>query len=175
MTDLNAKQLKFVDEFVHCQNQQAAAKSAGYKEGFGGRLYAMPAIRTEIDRRMVILNTEQAKQTIKKRELCKELLDDELTALIKIDVKDVIEKPALGATKREAIEMGYRRTGLLAGGEFIPDQDTQQPRPDELPRIYRATEASVITHRIETVQQVTTRELVSTPAPQIESESPYDF
>lgn len=171
MTDLNAKQLGFVDKWVHCQDDEKAAQSAGYRPGWGARLRRMPLVSAEIDRRMLILNTEQAKLTIKKRELCKDLLDDELTSVIKIDVK---ERPTLGPTKLNAIEMGYRRVGMIAGGEFVPDQETTQDRPNEAPRIYRASEANIITHRIETLQQVTTREIVSS-IPESIAKSPYEY
>jgi hypothetical protein len=175
MTDLNFKQLAFVDKWVHLQKDEDAAISAGYKPGWGARLRKIPAIAAEIDRRMLILNTEQAKQTIKKRELNKDFLDKELIKVIAIKSADIVEKPALATPKLNAIEMGYRRIGVLAGGEFIPDQEHQQQRPDDAPRIYRATEASVITHRIETVQQVTMRETISTAISDQPPKSPYEF
>lgn len=161
MTDLNAKQLKFIDGFVHLQDPDKAALSAGYKGFWGARLRKMPAIAAEIDRRLLILNTEQAKQTIKKRELAKDLLDDELTAVIKIDIK---ERPTLGPTKLNAIEMGYRRIGMINGGEFVPDPESEvaQSRAEEVPRIFIAQETKILTHKIETTQQVT-RTVESSP------------
>jgi phage terminase small subunit len=55
------KQLKFIEECVHGQTPALAATIAGYNAKYGSMLYAMPEVRAEIDRRLEIVNREQAK------------------------------------------------------------------------------------------------------------------
>jgi phage terminase small subunit len=58
---LKADYLKFVDKFVHEQDVNRAAMSAGYTAKYGHKLYAMPEVRAEIDKRLEVLNLEKAK------------------------------------------------------------------------------------------------------------------
>lgn len=166
MTDLNPKQHKFIDEYIHCRNEESAALSAGYKGFWGKRLKEIPAIAEEIEKRLNVLHVEQAKETIKKRELCKDLIDGKVAAIIGIDIEKIIEKPALGATVMQAVREGYGRIGIISGGEYVPDADIMPThKPDDAPRIFIAQETKILTHKIETTQQVTRT---------VES-SPYDF
>ena len=92
-----------------------------------------------------------------------QVLDKELHDTITIDMKDVKKAPALGAVKVKAIELGYKRRGMLIDDNFIPDNASADQQ--QTPRIYRALETSILTHTIETTQQVVQREVIAQPVP----------
>lgn len=170
---LKANYLKFIDKFVHERDANKAAMSAGFTAKYGAKLYAMPEVREEIDKRLEVLNLEKAKLTAQVHVLGKQMIDEELTKAIKGEFGDI---PGHMGHKLDAIEMGYKRIGVLAGGEFIPDQEHVAEKPNEAPRIYRATHASIITQRIETRQEIVKSEVVSNrPEPIIEAEPPYKY
>lgn len=166
---LNAKQYKFVDKYVHTQDVKKAATLAGYEPEYGSRLYSNKSIKAEIDSRMEIVNTEKGKLTAKIHILGRELLDEELVSVIKSEISP---------TKLNAIEMGYRRIGMIAGDEFIPDPDHQANKPvEQVPRIFRASQRELITHTTETkqtIERVVERQIEAT-VPAKEAPSPYDF
>lgn len=141
---LNAKRLKFIDKYVHQQDVKMAAKLSGYEPEYGFQLYSNPEIRAEIDRRLLIQHTEEAKLVVKEKILNRDLLDRELIKVVESDVSP---------TKLNAIEMGYKRIGMINNGEFIPDPDqAAQPKPGEAPRIFRVTQTSILAHKIETTR-----------------------
>lgn len=162
---LKADYLKFVDKFVHEQDTGKAALSSGFSAKYGKTLYAMPEVRAEIDARLAVLNLEKAKLTAQTHILGKQLIDEELTKAIKGDFGDI--QGHMGH-KLEAIEMGYRRIGMISGGEFIPDPDHHKPVVEQTPRIFRAQHAEILSHTIETketVQRVTTHAIETQEAP----------
>lgn len=163
---LNAKQLKFVDKYVHTQDVKKAATLAGYEPEYGSRLYSNKSIKAEIDSRMEIVNVEKGKLTAKIHILGRELLDEELVNVIKSEISP---------TKLNAIVLGYRRVGMLTGEDFIPDPNSAANKLPEVPRIYRASETTMITESIKT--QITQREIVASVPPiiPVEPRSPYDF
>lgn len=156
---LGRKQEKFVNAIVHGKDAAPAAIEAGYTKGSHARLLKNPRVRGEIERRKNLILAEEAKIEAKRRSITREKLD---TALMEVVEADIKETPQVAASKVRAIEIGYEAIGASVEGVFIPEAPTQgaQPsNPQEPPRIFRATEARIITHIIETTQEVTHREL----------------
>ena len=58
--ELNRKQQKFIDLYVHGENATLAAIGAGYPKEFGIQLYSNPQIRAEIDRKLAIVSAKVA-------------------------------------------------------------------------------------------------------------------
>jgi hypothetical protein len=174
---LPAQVLKFVDAYIHLRDIKKAATEAAYTPLQGKALYADPRIRAEIDRRIANVDGEVDKIIAKRRVVNVEALDQHLMQLVKIPRKTLEATPSLGTPKLNAIELGYRRIGLLLGDDnFVPDSSAG-PAPDQAPRIFRATETTILTHKIETHQQVIQRE-IETPSepPTIESnECPLNY
>jgi hypothetical protein len=169
---------KFVDVMVHDGDKVKASVAAGYNQSGWKRLLENKRILAEIERRKGLVEAEVAKLTAKKRVVNIEALDQALMAVVRVDVKKI---PQLGPSKVRAIELGYERVGILVDGTFIPDSPTTTTAsPDEAPRIFRATEARILTHTIETRQEVTRREVSAPPPPPaaktLEGErSPFNF
>jgi hypothetical protein len=161
MNPLTKQQLKFIDSYVHVKDVGLATIAAGYKNKAQGKgLYANKRIREEIDRKLEIVFGEKAKIIAKEQLLTKEILDKELAAVVTVDV---VKIPQLGPTKLNAIEMGYKRVGMIAGGEFLPDIDPDAPKAAAPARIFRVQEQAILTHRIETTEHVLTRTVQAEP------------
>lgn len=160
---LSALALKFVDAYVHLRDIKEASKEVGILLGEGRKLWADPKVKAEIDRRMESVAKETDKLIAKKRVVNVEQLDQHLMQVVTLPRKSLKESPTLAASKVKAIELGYQRVGLLYDNNFVPDA-ASAPTAEEAPRIFRATERTILTHQVVTHQQVTTRE-VSAPVP----------
>lgn len=163
---LSAQYEKFVTAYLNTNDLDKAAVEAGFQPEMGRHLYKRRAIRAEIDRRKAAVEGEVHKLIAKKKVVNIEALDKNLMQVVRIPAKELKETPALAASKVRAIELGYQRTGILIDGNFIPDAGSDANKPDEAPRIFRATEQSIITHQItETRQVVTNRAVAGTVLP----------
>ena len=114
MADLNPKQKKFIEFYVRDQNATEAAKQAGYSEktayAQGSALLKHPEIKSEIDRRLAISQTQLQNAT----QVTKEKLIAELMPIIFGDIGDVanwdketlelIPKDEIGKELRKAIQ-----------------------------------------------------------------------
>lgn len=162
---LSATFEKFICAYLNTLDLEKASIEAGLQPETGRALYKRPAIRSEIERRKKAIESEVHSQIAKKRVVGVDALDKNLMQVVRLAKKDLVESPALAASKVKAIELGYQRVGLLVDGNFVPDAGTEVGKPDEAPRIYRSSEQSILTHQIETRQIVTTREVtVAAPA-----------
>jgi len=163
---LSAKFEKFITAYLNTLDLDKASIEAGFQPETGRSLYKRPAIRSEIERRKKAIEAEVNHQIAKKRVVGVDALDKNLMQVVRLAKKDLVESPALAASKVKAIELGYQRVGLLVDGNFIPDASTEVGKPDEAPRIFRSAEQSILTHQItETRQIVTTKEILSSSAP----------
>lgn len=161
----SAQICKFIDKYIDLQDLDKAAVEAGFEPEMGRMLWRRLPVREEIESRLAAVKSEVHKLIAKKKVVNIESLDKNLMQLVRIPMKDLKESPALAATKKGAIELGYQRTGILIDGNFIPDAGSDANKPDEAPRIFRTTEQSIITHQIEARQTVTTRAVEASQPP----------
>ena len=161
---------KFIDTMVHDGDPKKSAIAAGYCPTGYRNLLKNPRILAEIDRRKDNVHAEMDRITAKKRIVTVDELDTQLMVLVNADVE---KYPTLAPSKARALELGYQRAGVLVDGTFIPDQPIG-PAPEELPRIFRASETRMLTHTIETRQEVTQRQ-VAVPKTLESAASPYNF
>ena len=153
---LQPQLLRFVDAYVACRDVNKAALEAGFAAKDGMGLYRRKAVFEEITRRMAPIEKEIAVQLVKKRVVNVEALDKNLMQVVTISKAALKETPSLATPKVNAIEMGYKRVGLLLDGNFVPDA-ASGPSKEEAPRIYRPSEQTIITHQITETRQVVTQ------------------
>lgn len=159
---LSARILRFVDAYVSCRDLEKSAIEVGLDPEKGKSLYRRAVIRAEIDKRIAAVDAETAKLLAKRRVVTVEALDKNLMHIVTMPVKALKEAPALATSKVRAIELGYQRVGLMIDGNFIPDGSSEAAKATEAPRIFRATEQTILTHQV-TTQTVTRREVAAVP------------
>jgi len=166
---LTKRQLKFIDAYIHLEDLAKAAVQAGADPSWGKTCWKNTRIRAEIEKRQAVVIQEKAKLKAQKDALNVELLDKELVKTVQTSAKEN------GHVKVKAIELGYRRIGLMNPDDsFVPDtpiKDVGGEKP-ETPRIYRALDTTIITHTIETHQVQQSRELITAPPPKTIDASP---
>jgi hypothetical protein len=148
--------LRFVDAYCACRDVKKAALEAGFAAKDGMSLYRRKPVFEEISRRMEPIEKAIAVQIVKKRTINVEMLDANLKQVITISRKTLEETPSLATPKVNAIEMGYKRIGLLLDDNFVPDAGSDAAKADSAPRIYRPAEQTIITHQITETRQVVT-------------------
>lgn len=173
---LSAQEYKFVDAYCQCRDVGKSAVEAGFPSRLGMALYRRKGVHAEIEARMKNITSETDKLVAKKRIVNVETLDKALMAVVTIPRKVLLETPSLATPKVNAIELGYRRTGLLIDDNFVPDAGSAAAQ-DEVPRIYRPAGATIITHRVTEVHEVSTIQekvrAITTP-PTIEADACWD-
>jgi hypothetical protein len=150
---LQPQVLRFIDAYCACRDVKRAAIEAGYGSKDGPGLYRRAAVHAEITRRLGNIEGEVDKIIAKKRVVNVEALDHELMQVVKIPREVLLETPSLATPKVNAIEMGYKRIGLLIDDNFVPDASSG-PQAEQAPRIYRPAEQTIITHQITETRQV---------------------
>ena len=150
---LQPQLLKFVDAYCACRDVGKAALEAGFTSREGMGLYRRKAVFEEITRRMEPVEKAVTAVLVKKRLINVEMLDANLKQVITIPRKTLEATPSLATPKVNAIEMGYKRVGLLLDNNFVPDASSG-PTKEEAPRIYRPAEQTIITHSITETRQV---------------------
>jgi hypothetical protein len=177
---LQPQVLRFIDAYCACRDVKKAAIEAGFASKEGAGLYRRPAVHEEITRRMGAIDAEVGKIIAKKRVVNVEALDHELMQVVKIPRKVLLDTPSLATPKVNAIEMGYKRIGLLIDDNFVPDASSG-PQAEQAPRIYRPAEQTIITHSITETRQVVRQSapmeviqerirVMTTPPPTIDAE-----
>lgn len=159
---LTAEEYKFVDAYCQCRDVSKAAVEAGFQAKQGQGIYRRAAVHAEIAKRTASITVETDKLIAKKRVVNVEALDKALMEVVGIKKQDLLETPSLATPKVNAIELGYRRTGLLMDDNFIPDAGSAATQA-ESPRIYRPGGATIITHRITETREVVTETPTPTP------------
>jgi len=153
---MSAQEYRFVDAYCACRDVKRAAIESGYSEKQGAGIYRRKAVHEEITKRIGAITAETDKLLAKKRVVNVETLDRSLMQVVTIPRKTLIDTPSLATPKVNAIEMGYKRVGLLLDGNFVPDASSG-PAPEQAPRIYRPQEQTIITHQITETRQVVTQ------------------
>ena len=162
---LEPQLLRFVDAYVACRDVKKAALEAGFAAKDGMALYRRKPVFEEITRRMEPIENAIAVQVVKKRTINVEMLDANLKQVITIPRKTLEATPSLATPKVNAIELGYKRVGLLLDDNFVPDA-ASGPTKEEAPRIYRPSEQTIITHQITETRQVVTQRNGQVSSPQ---------
>lgn len=129
-----AKQAQqFVTFYVNHRDLKLAACQANLDPDMGAKLYRAPKIRAMIDRKILLVDVEDAKLKAAASRLTVDRLDAAL-------VEEVRSKKN-GHIRVRAIELGYRRTGLIRDGEFYV-----APNPNDksnAPSMYRASQTTL--------------------------------
>jgi len=137
---------RFITYYVNCRDLKEAACKVALMPEMGEKLFKLPKVRAAIQKRINIVETEIAKQAAKAHMLTVPLLDASL-------VEEVKSKKN-GHIRIRAIELGYKRTGMIRDGEFYVAPDPNANR--NAPSIYRAQQT--------TLRQTVTTELTHTNA-----------
>lgn len=106
---LTAKEQKFIRYYCRpdCRDIERAAQLAGYKAREGKVLYNRPEVRAEIDRRLRLVELEQARLDAEAEILTDSLIDTALKEMIGLDAK------AHGATKYNGIRLALVVRGRI--------------------------------------------------------------
>lgn len=166
---LSAQYLNFITAYVNCLDLEKAAVESGLQPEMGKVLYKRPRVREEIDKRLAAINGTVNHTIAQRRILSVEELDTNLRQVIKLTKKQILSAPPLARAKVDAIELGYKRVGLLIDGDFIPDGGSAAaaaPKGDEAPRIFRGDGRTILTHEISEKKTITTTQEVAPPPPQ---------
>lgn len=106
---LTPKEQKFIRFYVKpgVRDLEKAAQLAGMKGREGKVLYNRPEVREDIDRRLLMIQQEQAKLDAKEEVLSDTALDHALAAMVGLDAKEH------GGTKLAAITLGLVVKGRI--------------------------------------------------------------
>lgn len=156
-----AKERRFIENVVAGDKPAEAGLRARMTPEDGRSLYRNKRIRAEIDRQLAAVSEARIELVAKSRAIQQSDIDAELVKAYRADVLKV------GMVKVKAAELAYRRIGLLIDDNFIPDAPTGSTTPgvDVTPRIYRALDTQIISHTIETRQEVRQHQTEIVPAP----------
>jgi len=155
---------KFVDAYCECRDVGKAAIEAGLPPRLGPALYRRPQVHDEITARLQNITNEHDKLIAQRRVVNVDMLDTHLKKVITIPRKQLFETPSLATPVVNAIELGYRRVGLLIDDNFLPDASAG-PAREEAARIYRpAEQTTIITHRVQETREVTVTKRAEEPA-----------
>jgi len=156
---LTKDELAIVDAMIHTREIGAAAIQCGLSRYRAVSISRRPHVAEEIERRQKIEGAEVAKIVARKRIVNIEALDKNLMQVVKLPVAALKESPTLAASKVKAIELGFQRIGMLIDGNFVPDESSINvgKGAEDGPRIFRATNTTMLTHTIETKE---TRQVV---------------
>lgn len=139
---LAAEVQRFITQYVNCRDLKEAACRASLMPEMGERLFKQPRVRLAIQRRINLVEREMAALTAKAQLLTVPLLDASL-------VEEVKSKKN-GHIRIRAIELGYKRTGLIRDGEFYVAPDPNANR--NAPSIYQSRQ---LTARRTVTEEVT--------------------
>lgn len=140
---------RFITFYVNHRDLKLAACQASLTPEMGERLYREEKVRTRIDKKILLIDVEEARLRARSNQLTVAKLDCTLLELL--------QKKELGHVRLKAAELGYRRTGLIKDGEFYvaPDPNHKQTGPS----MYRAQQTTlrhtVTTEVVKTDAQVT--------------------
>jgi hypothetical protein len=165
LPELNPEEYKFVDAYLECRDVGKAAIAAGLPARMGPPLYRRENVHAIIAERMNNIEQEHDKLVATRRLVHIEMLDKNLAQVITLPRKALLENPSLATPKVNAIELGYRRVGMLIDDNFIPD-GSSGPARVEAERIFRPAEkTTIITHQIRETREVRVTERADEPLP----------
>jgi len=102
---------RFITFYLSCRDLKEAACKCGLDPAMGEKLFQVPRVRNAIQRRINLVEMESAKLRAKADLLTVDLLDASLC--------DEVKSKRNGHIRIRAIELGYKRTGLIRDGEFV--------------------------------------------------------
>lgn len=139
---------KFVTLYVAHRDLQLAAAQVRLAPEMGARLYKNEKVREAIDRKIMLIDAEEAKLRAKANLLSVHRID----AALMDEIKRV-------DSRKWSLRLGYERTGLIKGGEFYvaPDPNANKNAPS----IYQARQTTTMR---KVTEEVTTETVVSAPA-----------
>lgn len=137
---------RFVTFYVSTRDLKTAACLAQLDPKMGEKLYKEPKVRESIDKKILLVDIEEAKVKAQANLLTVDRLDAALF--------EEVKSKKNGHIRVRAIELGYRRTGLIRDGEFYVAPDASANK--NAPSIYRAQQT--------TLRQTVTTELTRTDA-----------
>lgn len=145
---LAAETQRFVAYYVNCRDLKTAAATAGLMPEMGEKLFKQPKVKAAIQKRINLYEKELAAQAAKAHLLTVPLLDSALV--------EEVKSRKNGHIRIRAIELGYKRTGLIRDGEFYVAPDPSSNK--NAPSIYQSrqlTARRTVTEEVtETVTQV---------------------
>jgi hypothetical protein len=148
-----AKQTQiFIAAYVNTRDLAEAAALARLDTKWGRILYKEPKVRAQIDRKINLIDVEDAKLKAQSNKLTADILDAAL-------VQEVLNKKG-GQTRIRAIELGYRRKGLMREGEFYVAPDPVADR--NAPSMYGSRQTTL---RRTVTEEVTHTEPAAPPPP----------
>ena len=133
---------RFIQFYVTNRDVSKAAKMAHISVTDGNKLMREPAVKKSIEKRIDLIEMEMAKLEAKATMLTVNVLDGALM--------EEIQNKKSGVRLR-AIELGFRRTGMIRDGEFFVPQPPSGENSG--PNIYRALQTT-------TLRRTVTEELV---------------
>lgn len=124
---------KFVTMYVNYRDLKQAACLVGLDAKMGAILYKEPKVRAAIDRKILLVDIEDAKVKAQANRLTVDQLDAALF--------EEVKSKKNGHIRVRAIELGYRRTGLIRDGEFYvaPDPNNSKNAPSIYQRQMKRT------------------------------------
>lgn len=137
---------KFVTMFVNYRDLKQAACLVGLDAKMGPVLYKEPKVRAAIDRKILLVDIEDAKVKAQANQLTVDRLDAALF--------EEVKSKKNGHVRVRAIELGYRRRGMIREGEFYVAPDPT--KGNNAPSMYRAHQT--------TLRQTVTTEVTHTAA-----------
>jgi len=143
---------KFITYYINHFDLKLAACQAKLMPEMGERLYKHPKVKALIDRKVMILDVEKAKLKARAETLTVSLLDASLA--------EEVKSKKNGGIRIRAIELGYKRTGLIRDGEFYVAPETTSNK--NAPSIYQSRQ---ITLRRTVTEEVTQTETAKLPKP----------
>jgi len=140
---------RFIFFYVNERDLQLAATKAGLEPEMGERLYREPKVRAAIEKKIHLVDVEHAKLAAQALSLNVSLLDASLA--------EEVKNKKSGAVRMRAIELGYKRTGVMRDGEFVlaPDPDAARKAPS----IYQSRQTILRRTVTEEMLQTTATEL----------------
>lgn len=136
---------RFITFYINERDLKLAACKASLMPEMGEKLYRQPKVRQIIDRKIMLIDIEEAKVKARANLLT--------VAFIDSVVYEELKSKKNGHVRVRAAELAYRRTGLIRDGEFYvaPDANVNQNAPS----VYQAQI---------TMRRTVTEELVQTAA-----------
>lgn len=133
---------RFIKAYMECMDLKTAASSVGLMPDMGVKLFKNPRIYKAIQHRMNLLEMARIALKAKADSLSIPLLDASLA--------EEVKSKKNGHVRVRAIELGYKRVGLIRDGEFYvqPDQNSGKSAPS----IYQSMQ---LTQRRTVTEEVT--------------------
>lgn len=144
---------RFITFYVNHRDLKLAACQAGLDPAMGTKLYRVPEVQKKIAHKIMLIDVEMAKLKAKANLLTVDQMDAALY--------EEIHSKKNGHVRVRAIELGYRRTGLIRDGEFYVAPDPSSNR--NAPSIYRAQQTTMRRTVTEEVTQIAAQ--ISAPVP----------